>query len=345
MRDEKRSCHFIGLNATLLIGLPLFHPDCHSESKRGHRLGEFAFFHSARKGASNNRLGLYNRLMDYNNRAWSSKHISLSSLREASVSTFEQCGRFAQRVNLSNHWVFSHTTALQLLRIELPYIDRHLPSTYSLDKLHVCFTHQSARSQSRDASMHWWSHDFVPVLVGGSVRCTPPTTTWAQMARYLSINELVVLGDSMMRSDARQRVARFDDFEKYLMEVRRFPGRNNCMKALPLMKEGTDSSQETRLRLLLHDHHFGNCFVNYQVLDEDTQNMYLLDLAFPDKKVGLEYDGSQHFTDAQQRRNDVLKRQRFDDLGWVIIVVHKEDLIEPDRTKLLVSNLLRALSQ
>lgn len=117
------------------------------------------------------------------------------------------------------------------------------------------------------------------------------------------------------------------------------------MKALPLMKEGTDSSQETRLRLLLHDHHFGNCFVNYQVLDEDTQNMYLLDLAFPDKKVGLEYDGSQHFTDAQQRRNDVLKRQRFDDLGWVIIVVHKEDLIEPDRTKLLVSNLLRALSQ
>jgi very-short-patch-repair endonuclease len=193
--------------------------------------------------------------------------------------------------------------------------------------------------------MHLWTPDFVPRIVGENIHCVPPVTAWAQMSKYVEFDELVVLGDSMMRKDVRLKQASLDDFAQFIQNSPRFIGKGKCVRAVPLLAENTDSSQESRLRLLLMHRHLGRPEVNYAVYDRENQQRYLLDLAYPSHHVALEYDGEQHAIDKVQRRNDIFKRNQLEQMGWTVITAYKEDLVESDRVELLVSKILLAFAR
>lgn len=101
------------------------------------------------------------------------------------------------------------------------------------------------------------------------------------------------------------------------------------------MREGTDSSQETRLRLLLEDNGYTNPHVNYKISDAISGRWVLADIAFPRQKVAIEYDGRYHDTQIRKDRH----RERFlNQLGWAVISVGAEDLAEEwSRRELLAS--------
>jgi very-short-patch-repair endonuclease len=280
--------------------------------------------------------------------AWKTKHITLSALAEAQVRMFNECASYAASARSTHSWVFSHTTALQLLGIELPNMPssvkqlsprrKHHP--YSLTTLHISFLSNSARSRRAGITTHTCSLPFAPVILGEGILAVPPLVAWAQMAQHLEVSELVVLGDSMMRKDPRQKVATLADFERFMVNTPPFRGKAACRKALTLMAENTDSSQESRLRLILIAHHFGTPQVNYKVFDPEKQQSYYLDLAYPLHNLGLEYQGRQHLKSIEQQRNDMFKESRLTSLDWTVLPVYYEDLTQPDRFDLLLSKII-----
>lgn len=66
-----------------------------------------------------------------------------------------------------------------------------------------------------------------------------------------------------------------------------------CRKALPLMAQGTDSVAETMLRLILIRYGLPIPCVNYQLVLRDG-SLVFLDLAYPEAKIDIEYDGRHH---------------------------------------------------
>lgn len=196
----------------------------------------------------------------------------------------------------------------------------------------------------RDAKVHVWKQTLEAHSVGNAVNCVPPVVAWAQMSSYINLTELVVLGDSMMRKSRDLKMASLNDFSLFLQQAAPFHGASACKKALPLMMENTDSSQETRLRLMLMAAGLPKPTINYVYGDPELRQLYSLDLAYPHTRVGIEYDGKQHFTDDAQRNNDAFKRGRLQDLGWYVEVFCSDDLRDQVRFERKLNNLITHLS-
>lgn len=282
-------------------------------------------------------------------RRWKTRNIALNTLSAERVRVLAQCVRLLENTTSQQRWVMSHTTALLLLGIELPRLPRlnvhnGFAKGFDVTKLHVSLSPSQAGYIRTGVSFHIWAHAFVPVSIGGNVQCVPPIVAWVQMAKFLELNELVVLGDSMMRGDRHLRIVELPDFEAFMAQGFRFPGVKKCRAALKLMVENTDSSQETRLRLFLEDAGFSAPQVNYRLYDYEENQNYYFDLAYPEHKLLIEYDGEQHFSDEYQRENDDYKRRRAKELGWKVQVVHAKDLSQPDRQAWLVAQILEAMT-
>ena len=102
-----------------------------------------------------------------------------------------------------------------------------------------------------------------------------------------------------------------------------FRGYNKCRRALLLARAGTDSSMETRTRLVLLKYCLNSPQVNYPIFVGNNTRPIYLDLAYPEFKICIEYEGSHH---AGQWLNDARRRQMIEDAGWKYIQVTKLDI-------------------
>ena len=67
------------------------------------------------------------------------------------------------------------------------------------------------------------------------------------------------------------------------------------------------------------------------------------DLAWPGRRVGLEYEGEQHFADEEQYRYDVGRYELFRDAGWTIVRAIGDDL-RGARGTALIARMRRLLT-
>lgn len=98
-------------------------------------------------------------------------------------------------------------------------------------------------------------------------------------------------------------------------------GINRLRQVLPLVDGGAESPQETRTRLVLIDARLPRPETQIMVYDEYGQFVARVDMGYPDLRVGIEYDGPQHWTDPEQRQRDIDRHWALVALGWVIIRV------------------------
>ena len=56
----------------------------------------------------------------------------------------------------------------------------------------------------------------------------------------------------------------------------------------------------------------------------EGRQLYRLDLAYPQRKVCIEYDGELYHTSAVHRRRDAVRREWLRRHGWTVIVVTKD---------------------
>lgn len=85
-----------------------------------------------------------------------------------------------------------------------------------------------------------------------------------------------------------------------------------CRKALPLMAQGTDSAAETMLRLILIRYGLPIPRVNYRLILHDG-SLVFLDLAYPEAKIDIEYDGRHH---RYQWARDAQRTMKIRAEGW-----------------------------
>ena len=240
--------------------------------------------------------------------------------------------------------VFTLSTALALLGIEPPRERTRLQD----DVVYAAVHHESDRWRVKGVRFVTWPGSFeTVVLQRGRFRCVHAVYVWAMYAARLSLQELVVLGDSMMRRNSRG--IRIEDFIRLLQNLReeaqarglRLPrGFRSMSRAVRLMREHTDSSQETRLRLLLMRYGLGCPRINVPIRIPDSGRLFYLDMAYPEKKLAIEYDGTHH---RDQWLADCDRLKFIDEQGWQHIQVTAYDLSSEEQRERLVSLVAKKL--
>lgn len=175
------------------------------------------------------------------------------------------------------------------------------------------------------------------VLVGG-VRCTfPPRTAW-DLARRGDLVERVVGVDALARRHGFSP-------DLLLHFPVRYPGARGDARlpeVLALADRCSGSPMETRLRLVLVLAGLPRPRSQWVVQDERARRAVWLDLAYPEHRIGIEYDGEEHTTAARVRR-DIARATELVDRGWRIYrYTAAEVLGEPER---IVAQIRRALAR
>jgi hypothetical protein len=98
-------------------------------------------------------------------------------------------------------------------------------------------------------------------------------------------------------------------------------GMKQLRELLPLMDAGAESPQETATRLVLVDGGLPPPRTQIVVIDEWGLIVARIDMGWRNWLVGVEFDGSQHWTDPRQRARDIDRAAELDRLGWQIVRV------------------------
>ncbi len=234
----------------------------------------------------------------------------------------EECAA-AQRF-LPDAAAFSHVSALRLLGVEIPWrLERDR-------RLHVVVPGRGLRRPRADLVTHVCMQHQPEIAVVGGLRVTSAAQTWLQLSSQLVLDDLVVLGDAMLRRQAP--VTTREALVARIEATHKMRGLATCRTALELLCPGTDSSMETRTRLLLVAAGLPSPQVNQPVVAADGAFLALPDMQYRDLKIAIEYDGDVHRTDPATWRRDVERRQRLEDHGWLIITATADDILRhPDR--------------
>lgn len=233
--------------------------------------------------------------------------------------------------------VFSHSTALMILGAELPA--RLLRAAQA--ELHVASP--DYRRNTSTFTMRQWNHEYNEQTPYAGITCCGPVQAWAQIADIATLEELVLIGDSLMRRSGRLKLAALTEFETFIERSGKFPGKRNCKLALQLMRENTDSSRETQLRLVIVSYGLPCPEVNLRVQTYSGKVMYL-DMSYSTPRIAIEYQGMQHDTDPQQIRADRNKRNFLTGHDWIVFEPDRQMFFDIREEEGFVHDLARALS-
>lgn len=102
-------------------------------------------------------------------------------------------------------------------------------------------------------------------------------------------------------------------------------GIRQLRRALRLVDGGAESSQETRVRLLLIDAGLPKPETQIEFRDLHIR----VDMGWREWRIAVEYDGIQHWTDSRQRSWDIERIAMLEAAGWVVVRVSAEMLKRP----------------
>lgn len=121
----------------------------------------------------------------------------------------------------------------------------------------------------------------------------------------------------------------------------RFPGCATVRAALPLARERVESPKETETRLQIVAAGLPEPEIQCEVFDRG-RFVARVDLAYPQLKIAIEYEGDGHRTDKGQWRRDIQRQRELEALGWIVIRLTEEDLKNAGAS--LLAHLRRAIA-
>ena len=169
----------------------------------------------------------------------------------------------------------------------------------------------------------------------GRYTCTTPVRTAVDIARYEDTPGSVVALDVLLSRGLVQ--AR--DLAETVALLPPARGSVRARRAVDLADERAESPRESVLRVLLRTAGLAPV-PQYVVRDAEGRFVARVDLAFPELKVAVEYDGAWHGNPGQLGRD----RRRLNALvavGWTVVHVTAADMHAPDRVVASVTALLR----
>lgn len=139
-------------------------------------------------------------------------------------------------------------------------------------------------------------------------------------ALHIDLVELVTVGDSLVQATKIEA----DDLVR---AATAWSGRGArfARHAAEYVRCGVDSPQESRLRMLLVLAGLPEPVVNHITRHPNGDWKWRFDLSYPELKILVEYDGEQHLEEGR-RKLDEARRETLRGLGWIVIVVTRDDL-------------------
>ena len=217
--------------------------------------------------------------------------------------------------------IFSHVTAARLFRMPLPW---RLETRGLLDV--AALTPDHAPQGAGILGHRLTGGRFTLASIAG-FRVPNPIRVWIQLAPLLSVDELIVAGDHLVRR--KSPLTTLDELLEALSRLRRVRGVRKLRAAGPSIRARTDSPAESRTRLVLVHGGLPEPVIGLEVLDRDGYFVGTPDLAYEVEKVALDYEGEIHRVDGQTFEDDIERRERFQDAGWRHIRVTRDHLARP----------------
>jgi hypothetical protein len=173
-------------------------------------------------------------------------------------------------------------------------------------------------------------HDDEITIVHG-IPVTTPERTWLDMAEMLSVDEVVALGDSCVRVPRADLEGRdrphcdVSDLQRMIFRHKGKPGIRNAREAIGLIRVGSDSPQETMLRLAIVRAGLPEPELNKPIITDDGVRHHEPDLSYRRYRIGIEYDG-EHHGGAEQIVRDITRSERYVAVGWTEVRVSRQHM-------------------
>lgn len=234
-----------------------------------------------------------------------------SGMRHASRGDDLRARVVAYLAKMPEHHLFSHLTAAELLGLRMP--ERRLGT-----ELHVLAVGGRA-PEGRGIVGHGTAGRRDQHRLGRGIRTTAPLDTWCDLATMLNLDELIAMGDGLVRRE--RPLARMAELETAVAARTGMPGSRRLREALTWVRPRTDSARETALRLLLLRAGLPEPEINGVIRNRYGAVIAHGDLVYRPQRTIVEYDGAHHRTDARQYRIDVARLDALMEEGWRIIRV------------------------
>lgn len=184
------------------------------------------------------------------------------------------------------------------------------------------------------------------IVTIADLRVTDRVRTWLDLAQDLSLDQLVRIGDHLVRVPrdwAEGRWIPHATLTRLTAAVADHPGprRPLLRDALTLIRVGSDSPAETTLRLAAGRAGLPTPVLNSRQFDSGV-DLGEPDLAWPEWKVCVEHEGPTHRTREQQEK-DIARRELRESLGWLEVQTVSKDL--HDRCRRGVRRMVEALGK
>lgn len=240
---------------------------------------------------------------------------------------------------MTEHEFFSHVTAAIIWDIPLPF------AVIEAEELHVSVLAPHRASKRSNVTSHQARTHLVTVRThpGTGLRVSSPASTWASLGSVLRHPyDVVAAADAVVRiprmpggfaprPDARtEPLATLQALEACVRSGRRV-GIDALRAALPRVRTGASSRTEVWTRLTLIDAGLPEPVLDYDVYDEHGIFVACLDMAYPELRIAIEYDGDQHRTDPAQWARDIDRLEALAALGWYVIRVSSDLLFQSPR--------------
>jgi hypothetical protein len=227
--------------------------------------------------------------------------------------------------DLDNESVLTHHSGARIWKLGLP--------AWAQEdwRIHVARGRAGSKPRRGNVVGHRMTFLAGEVVMHDGVRVTSPARTWLDLAAALSVDELIAVGDSLVCAHdwtfphPRTALCTLEELRKMVGAHPGLRGMKTARLALPEIRVGADSPQETRMRLTLARSALGEPVLNHVLANAWGQAAVWPDAAYPRHRIALQYDGGHH-ADPDQAHRDARRCAVTERLGWREVRVFKEDL-------------------
>jgi hypothetical protein len=235
-------------------------------------------------------------------------------------------GRVRPFIEVNERCAASHLTAAELL--VLPR--RQQKGTPEM--FHVIRPEGEAHLNRPHVIVHRMKLFSDEVTTVEGIPVTTPERTWLDMAETLSVDELVAMGDSCVRIPRAALEGRdmplcsMADLQRMIHRHKGKRGLRKAKEAIKLIRVGSDSPQETLLRLAIVRAGLPEPELNVPIISEDGRRHHEPDLSYRKYRIGIEYEGEHHGEEGQIVR-DIARSEGYQGLGWTEVRISKRHML------------------
>lgn len=218
-----------------------------------------------------------------------------------------------------------HAVACSETAAWLHGIDAFRPSDRHLLEPSFLVSHGASRMRRRGVRCRQAEIDLGDVERLGGLWITTPERTAIDLLRTLYRPYALAAADAMTHAGLVQQ----DSLVQRVFDLKGFPGIVQARELAVAIDGRAESPGESWMRLRLTDAKLPPPVCQFEVVDH-LGRVRILDAAYPESLVGIEFDGREHHTAQADQQHDHERRNFLEQaLGWRVVVATRETVFGP----------------